>query len=559
MATPGNLLEHAYRWEKTQPDRVFMVQPLGKGKMRTWTFKQTLDEARRMASHLVSLGLPEPSQIAICSKNCAYWVLADLAIWMAGHVSVPVFPTLTPEIVRHTLEHSESKLLFVGKLDSVWEQMRSGVPQGLAQIAFPLAPPGNGESWDAIVDKQQPLEKPRSRRRDELATIIYTSGSTGVPKGVMQSFGAMLDCTLGIDRILNVVPEDRYLSYLPVAHAMERWLGECMPLYGGIELYFADSLETFVQDLQRARPTLFLSVPRLWLKFQRGVYEKMPPRKLGTLLKIPFVSGMVKRKILTKLGLDQVRFAGSGSAPLPAELLEWYRRLGLELLEGYGMTENFNYSHLTKPGQVRPGYIGTPYHDVECRLSDEGEVLMKGPGLMMGYFKMPDETRESLTEDGFLRTGDRGEIDDLGRLKITGRTKELFKTSKGKYIAPVPIENLLVNHPLIELCCVSGASQPQPYAIVQLSEAAHAEAAGDGRAQIERQLREHLQQINAGLLGHERLHFLVIVEELWTPENGFLTPTMKIRRGRIEQACEAEMSQWYQAGQPVVWQQGHGS
>jgi long-chain acyl-CoA synthetase len=555
MATPSNLLEHAYHWETTRPDRVFLVQPLGKGEVRTWTFQQALDEARRMASHLVSLELPEPSQIAICSKSCAYWVLADLAIWMAGHVSVPVFPTLTPELVRHTLEHSESKLLFVGKLDSVWEHMRSGVPDGLERIAFPLAPPGNGESWDALVGKQQPLATPRARRRDELATIIYTSGSTGVPKGVMQSFGAMLDCTLGIDRILHLVPEDRYLSYLPIAHAMERWLGECLPLYGGLELHYAESLETFVQDLQRARPTLFLSVPRLWLKFQRGVYEKMPPKKLGMLLRLPIVRGLVKKKILAKLGLDQVRFAGSGSAPLPAELLEWYRRLGLELLEGYGMTENFNYSHLTKPGQVRPGYIGTPYHDVECRLSPEGEVLMKGPGLMMGYFKMPEETAESLTDDGFLRTGDRGDIDELGRLKLTGRTKELFKTSKGKYIAPVPIENLLVNHPCIELCCVSGAAQSHPYALVQLSDAARAEATGEGRGEVERQLVAHLERINAELLGHERLRFLAVVAQPWTPENGLLTPTMKIRRGQIERGCEAEMAQWYEAGTPVVWQE----
>jgi len=375
-----------------------------------------------------------------------------------------------------------------------------------------------------------------------------------VPKGAMIPFSSMLSPTEGIMKILNVTQEDRYLSYLPIAHSMERWLGECMALYAGHHIFYAESLDTFVHDLNRARPTLFLSVPRLWLKFQRGVYEKMPPKKLDRLLKIPILSGIVRKKILTKLGLNQVRFAGSGSAPLPKDLLVWYRKLGLELLEGYGMTENFNYSHLTKPGQVRAGYIGTPYAEVQCRIADDGEVQMKGPGLMKGYFKMPEETKQAFTEDGFLRTGDRGVVDEIGRLMITGRTKELFKTSKGKYVAPAVLENKLVNHQFVEICCVTGAGFPQPSGLVMLSDIGRAALKEGKRDEVAKALKEHVEQINAGVDPHERLQFVAVVKDSWQAENGFLTPTMKLRRGHVEDAYKPFQEAWYGQKETVVWQ-----
>ncbi|NIM51483.1 MAG: AMP-binding protein [Gemmatimonadales bacterium] len=550
-----NLLESAYHWERTAADQVFVTQPMGGGdaNIRDWTWRQFMDETRRMATYLKSLDLPEKSHIAICSKNCVYWLMADLAIWMAGHVSIPIFPTLTPETVAYIMEHSESKLLFVGKLDPVWDEMKKGVPEGLARVAFPVAPPNDHEQWDAIMEKHEPLEEPVARAPDEMATIIYTSGSTGRPKGVMHNFGTMLTCTIGICKVVNATSSDRYLSYLPLAHAMERWVGECLSIYTGEHLFFAESLDTFVQDLRRARPTLFLSVPRLWLKFQLGVYQKLPPKKLERLFKIPILNRIVKKKILKQLGLDQVRFAGSGSAPIPKEVMEWYHDLGLELLEGYGLSENFNYSHLTMPGDSRPGYVGTTYPEVECRIGEAGEIQVKGPGSMIGYFKMPEETEETITKDGFLKTGDCGEIDEKGRLMITGRIKEIFKTSKGKYIAPAPIENKVVNHPCIELCCVTGSGFPQPHAVVQLSEDAQEAACKGERESIIRDLEEHLRKVNETLATYERLEFLTIVDDAWLPENGFLTPTMKIKRAKIEEAYQPLNSKWYEEKKPVVW------
>src|SRR5690606_24909900 len=208
-------------------------------------------------------------------------------------------------------------------------------------------------------------------------------------------------------------------------------------------VFFSESIGAFVHDMQRARPTLFISVPRLWLKFQHGVFAKVPEKRLSLLLKIPILSHFVKKKVLRGLGLDACRFAGSGSAPIPEELLTWYHDLGLELLEGYGMSENFCYSHISAPGRARVGYVGEPYPEVEQRINELGEIEVKSPGNMLGYFKAPEKTAETITPDGFLKTGDIGEIDAEGRLKITGRVKDLFKTSKGKYVAPAPIENRL--------------------------------------------------------------------------------------------------------------------
>ncbi len=550
-----NLLEWAYHWEKNAPDRRYLTQPMGGSvkNVKTWTFAEALGEARRMATYLKSLDFPEKSNIALCSKNCAYWLLADLAIWMAGHVSVPLFPVLTAETTEYILTHSESKLLFVGKLDPIWGKMQKAVPEDLPKIAFPLAPQNDHPSWDDIVQQNEPLLQPVDRSADELATIIYTSGSTGKPKGAMIGFGAMCQAAAGLSKVISSSADDRMFSYLPLAHALERWLIESHSLYGGIQVFFAESLDTFVQDLQRARPTLFVSVPRLWLKFQIGVYAKLPPAKFNRLMKIPIVRSLVKKKILRGLGLDQVRYAGSGSAPIPKELIEWYLNLGVELLEAYGMSENFCYSHTTRPGQIRAGFVGTPYHDVTCRLSAEGEIQVQSPANMMGYYKMPEESKAAFSADGFLRTGDCGEVDEKGRLRITGRIKERFKTSKGEYVAPAPIENLIVNHPRVEMCCVCGSGYPQPYALLQLTDEAMELIESGGKARVEEELIAHLAQVNSQVQTYERIQFFSVVWETWLPENGFLTPTLKIKRNKLEETFRQYNEEWYEQKTPIIY------
>lgn len=551
-----SLLECAIYWEKAGADRMCFSQPMGGGdaNIKTWTWAEAVGDARKMASYLKSLDLPERSSIALFSKNCAYWLMADLAIWMAGHVSVPIYPILTADIVKYTLEHSESKLLFVGKLDPVWEDMKQGVPAGLKTVAFPLAPENEYEQWDDIITNHSPLMEIAVCPADETATIIYTSGSTGKPKGAMISFEAMYRSGRGLSEYLKTNPGDRMLSYLPLAHVYERFVGQAQSLYAGFPLFFAESVDTFLQDLQRSRPTLFVSVPRLWLKFQIGVFQKVPPEKLNRLFKIPILSSIIKKKILKQLGLDQVRFAASGSAPIPKEVIGWYRSLGLELLEGYGMTENFAYSHLSRPGEIRPGYIGSPYPGVEHKFSEDGEILVKSPGTMKGYFKMPEENKIVFTEDGFLHTGDLGSIDEMGRLKVTGRAKELFKTSKGEYVAPAPIENLLSNHPLVEACYVTGSGYHQPHSVVMLCEEVRQISSEADRQSIETKLSVLLDEVNGSLASYEHLAFIAITNDVWNAENGFLTPTLKIKRQVLLATYGPLAEKWYEMQQPVVWQ-----
>jgi long-chain acyl-CoA synthetase len=552
------LLDCALHWERTAGDRRWLTQPMGGGRLATWTWKEGMDEVRRMAAYLDGLRLPPGSSVALCSKNCAWWILADLAISMAGHVSVPLYPVLTADTVRYVLEHSQATLLFVGKLDPVWEEMRRGVPPGLPCVAFPLSPASDALRWDDVVAARAPMAAPVARSPEEVATIVYTSGSTGQPKGAMSSFRSMCAVGRAMADYCGTTPADRALSYLPLAHCYERAWGEANGLHGGAQLFFPESVETFLEDLRRARPTLFVSVPRLWMKFQAGVFEKVPPAKLDRLLGIPVLGRLVKRKVLRQLGLDRVRLAGSGSAPIPAEVIAWYRRLGLELREGYAMTENFAYSHSARAGQVRPGYVGVPLPGVECRLSEAGEVLVKSPGNVLGYFRDPARTAEMFTPDGFLRTGDRGELDADGRLRITGRIKELFKTTKGKYVAPAPLENRIVGRAGIEQCCVCGSGQPQPHAIVVLSDEARRRVAREGPSAVEQELAELLRRVNRDLPPYERLEFLAVIDDAWLPENGFLTPTLKVKRARIEETYGPFARSWYDLKRAVVWQGGAG-
>ncbi|MDH5539764.1 MAG: AMP-binding protein, partial [Rhizobacter sp.] len=323
-------------------------------------------------------------------------------------------------------------------------------------------------------------------------------------------------------------------------------------------IYFAESLDTFTADLQRARPTIFFSVPRLWLKFQQGVHHKMPPAKLDRLLSIPIVGGLVRRKVLKALGLDQCRIAAGGAAPMPPVLLAWYRKLGLPINEGYGMTENLAVSHLTLPGQNQEGTVGPVYEGVEQRIDPKtGEIQMKSPALMQGYYKEPEQTKAAFTEDGWLRTGDKGSIDAQGNLRITGRVKDMFKTSKGKYVAPAPIEDRLVMHGAIEACVVTGANLGQPLGIVMLNPEAAA-LAGDAaqRKTMEASLTEHLKSINERLDPHEQLECLVVVRTPWSVENGFITPTFKVKRNRIDEVYTPLFERWTASRKTVIWHEG---
>jgi long-subunit acyl-CoA synthetase (AMP-forming) len=340
-----------------------------------------------------------------------------------------------------------------------------------------------------------------------------------------------------------------------LAHVYERVVVECCTLVEGRgRIFFTESLATFLEDIKRARPTGFISVPRLWLKFQQGVFLTIPSQQLDAMLDDPAIAAEVGRKVLAGLGLDEVRIAASASAPIPGELLDWYRRLGLNLIEGYGRTEDLGYSHRTTGESNLLGHVGVPFPGVQVRIAEDGEVLIKSPGQLVGYYKRPDLDATSFTEDGFFRTGDLGVRRADGQLRITGRVKELFKTAKGEYVAPAPIENRLHAHAMVEMVMVSGVGQPAPYAIVVLAESLRPQLGDPAvRARVDAELGKLLHDVNENLATFERLHMLVVAREPWSVENGCLTPTMKIKRNRIEATLAAQVDAWYAGQKAVLW------
>jgi long-chain acyl-CoA synthetase len=548
-------LQCLFRWERESAQRTYLFQPMGGGAVQAISWQQAADQARRIAAWLQAQGWPAGSRVAIIGKNSAHWILADLAIQMAGHISVPIYPTFNAEAVSYILRHSESRACFIGKMDDT-ANLQSGLPVDLPLVALPLAPPLPALGWDHLLAATPPLQNPVLAHMDAVCTIIYTSGTTGKPKGVVHTYRSMAWGVSSATRRVRMDARDRYISYLPLAHVAERMLIEQASLRYGGQVFFAESLDTFVQDLQRARPTIFFSVPRLWVKFQHGVHTKLPAQKLQLLLALPLIGGLVRRKILKGLGLDQCRLAAGGAAPMPADVLQWYRALGLDLIEVYGMTENCGVSHSTLPGSRLTGSVGLTYDEVESRIDPAtGEIQMRSAALMQGYYKEPQASADAMTADGWLRTGDKGQIDAQGFLRITGRVKDIFKTSKGKYVAPAPIEDLLVLHPDIEACAVAGANLTQPLGLVMLSQdAIRRIASASERQALTQALLEHLNTLNARLEPHERLSCLAVISQTWTPENGFVTPTFKVKRGRIEEAYADQFAAWSASTDRVVWE-----
>jgi long-chain acyl-CoA synthetase len=552
------LLDDFLRHEAVRRHRVYLTQPLADGTVVEYTWGEVGDQARRMATHLRSRFEPG-SRIALLGRNSAHWIIADLAILIAGMVSVPLYATINGETARYVLEHCEAKLLILGKLDGTvdgWPSVQPLLPADLPLIGLPLGPLPGIPQWNDLIRLHEPLREIHRPKPEDMFTIMYTSGSTGNPKGVMQSYRGAQETIESFDRLIGMRSDDRLLSYLPLAHLAERGLIEVGSIHSGCQVFFADKLATFTTDIQRARPTVFLAVPRLWSKFYQAVGDKLPLRKQRVLFALPLVGRLVKRKILKQLGLDQARLAFTGAAPVPPALVRWYRKLGLEMLDVYGMTENFGLSHVATPKAYKIGTVGRAHPGVKVRIAANGEIEMLTRGLMLGYYKAPEQSREAVTADGYLRTGDCGEIDAEGFLRITGRVKDAFKTAKGKYVSPGEIENKLFGSSLIDAVCVVGSEQPSPFALLQLSPDTR-QALSNGtlaKAQIDTELAALREHVNTELAKHEQLQFLLVTRDIWSVDNALLTPTLKVRRHAVEQYYLPRTETWAALGQPVVWE-----
>jgi len=551
------LIEGFYEWEKLTPNDTFLRQPFGsRWEETTWSEAGVI--VRKMAAAIKSLGLRDKAHIAIVSKNCREWVITDLAIIMAGYVSVPLYSTLNAEQLTEVLELGDVDAIFIGKLDiPVWENMKAGVPKDMPTIKFPQyednAKIDVGHDWDELLSKHEPIVDPPLPKLDDTWTIVFTSGTTGTPKGVVLTYGTLSSTSELIERDNNLKiskdGDNRYFSFLPLNHIAERVVVESNCISYGGSLSFAESLATFAQNIQETRPTLLFAVPRIWTKFQQGVLSKMPQAKLNKMLKIPFVSGMVKKKIQKALGLDQARCLLSGAAPITQNSKDWYKTIGLPIAEGYGMTENCAVCTFIGPDEDKPGSVGRVQAPGQLKIDAETEeILMKAPFVMKEYYKSPEKTKETIS-DGWLHTGDQGYIDEDGYLFITGRIKDTFKSEKGQFIVPAPIEWKFAGDDDIEQIAVVGRGIAQPLALVVLSDA----GAQKSKDLLKGSLNATLENANAKLEGYKKVSTIVVMDQPWTTENGMLTPTLKVKRNVINKALSEKYRDWHECDECVVW------
>ena len=543
--------EMILKWAAERPDEVYLKQIINR-QFVEFTYAEVADQALRLVSALRNLGVQPGDKVALVSKNCAEWFICDLAMMLGDYVSVPIFPTAGADTIEYCVTHSESKALIGGKLDdpAATQQVIESMPD-LISIALPYdtAPKCQYQFTEIITDVEPSAERPQ-HHDDKLMSLVYTSGTSGLPKGAMLTYGAFSWSVQQLINHIGIQENDRLFSYLPLAHITERVYIFGSSIMGGVTTAFPESLDTFIEDVKMHRPTLFISVPRLWTLFQQRIQDKLPQKKLNILLKIPFINSLIKKKLADGLGLDQARVLGCGSAPVSPALLEWYRSVGLNITEAWGMTESFAYSTLNYPFRAdKIGSVGNAGPGIELKIADDEEIMVRGKGLFSGYYKNDIATQESFDSKGWLHTGDIGSIDADGYLTIQGRKKDTFKTSKGKFVAPVPIEKKLFEYSRVEMMCLIGLGLPGPILLVVPHDFPNFD-----KERYARTTRKVIARMNQELESHEQIKGVLMIQEPWSIENGILTPTLKIKRHVLEQKYH-ELGHNWPKGELVVWEE----
>ena len=544
-----------YDWEQKLNNQPFLKQPYG-NLWENYTWGEVGIMSRKLATGLKSMGLKNKSHIGLVSKNCREWIIADLAISMAGHISVPFFPTLKSHEIEKLLDFGDVDALFVGKLEN-WEEMKKGVRDDMPIISFPHYKNHSkilkGEKWFDFIERFEPQTENFQPKLNDVWTIIFTSGTTGDPKGVVLTYETLYN-TKRITEDGNPLKVDfsgknDFISYMPLNHIFERVVIEHTAFRFGGTISFVESLESFAKNLSDVQPTAFQGVPRIYSKFQEKILEKMPQKKLTSLLKIPIISWLVKRKLKNALGMSRVKAVVTGAAAMPLELLDWYKTIGIYITNGYGMTENCATCTNLNPYQpLGRGSVGKPTPGVDLKISDQGEILMKGPFILSEYYKNEEITKETL-KDGWLHTGDKGHIDNDGFLYITGRVKDMFKTSKGKYIEPGVLESYFGKINDFSQICVVGLNCTQPILL-----AVPTEIAVQNKDIVSEKLSKVLIDVNEKLDNYKKISKIILVKEDWVPENGMTTPTLKIKRAKIDEKFSPMYSDWEKSEKTVIWE-----
>ncbi len=547
----GSLSQLLLKNEKEAATRVYLRQPR-EGVWHEFTWAETMLQARKVAAFLYQSGLKKGSHVAIISKNCAEWFITDFGIHLAGMVSVPLFSNQHETSIHYILEHGDVKAVFIGKLDD-HQLVRSYIPEQYLTIGFDYHKDLEvNHRWSDVL-AIQPLVELTEPEPEDIYTIIYTSGTSGLPKGAMFNNQA-------ITNYLNLFPKDllrirkldhyKLISYLPLAHVYERSAIQLASVSIDCDVSFIESLAQFSKNLRSIQPNFFTAVPRIWGVFQQKIEEKLSPSLLNFLLKTPFISRLIKNKIIHELGLNACTNSFSGASSLPVALLKFFEKIGINIQEGYGQTENLAYATLSILNDRKPGYVGTARLEVEIKEGEEGELLLKSPCLMAGYYKDNQATKKAFTSDGWLRTGDVVEIDGQNRVKIVGRTSENFKNQSGEFVAPSPIERQFQNE-IIEQLCMVGRGLPTNALLITLKEGV---LLRKKKEEISKSLEEVLHHVNNGLVKYERISHIIITKGEWTPANDLLTPTLKVKRRVVEEHYAGLIDAALAQSQRVFWE-----
>jgi len=585
--TLARLFRHTISYDK--PDAILTKQD---GAYRPISSREFFRRVGALHLELRNASLKKGDRCAILSENRWEWAVADFAMVTAGIVTVPLYPTQTSEQLHYMLEHSEAKIIAVStqqqldKIQQIWDRL----PRLEGAIVFDPVPAGDRRvvSLHKLIG-EAPLSEREAQtfeaamsgvRPDDLASIIYTSGTTGSPKGVMLTHANFMSNVM--DHGLDLRPADVCLSFLPLSHVAER-TADYIFFYSGATVAYAESIEAVPQNLREVRPTVAVGVPRFFEKMQARVLQavagaplprqrllfwaleagkqsmpyRLEPRAMPLALRLKYslASRLVFGKLRQRLG-GRIRFFISGAAPLPQHVAEFFYAAGIEICEAYGLTETSPLVSLNRPGQIRFGTVGPVIRNVEVRIAPDGEILVHGPNVMRGYYKQDELTVQSIV-DGWFHTGDIGDFDEQGNLRITDRKKDLLKTSGGKYIAPQPIENLLKQSIYVAMAVVVGHGRQFPSALIvpdfaQLEQFASASGIATldhteltRHESVHRMLEEEVRAACKDLAQYERIKKILVMDREFSIENGEITPTLKVRRKEVERRYAAEIQQLY--------------